>query len=164
MVLHASLASAQGRRRFINRLVAASRDGERVVPDLVTDERGMVAAVFPAKPDSRIYYLERVSADETEGVRVLVLRPNRTKRLARNPVKLMQGEPYEITASPQAFVQLKRSGRMPLPQRVPKARVGGEEPTTARGATIIGRPTRPTYIRNPSAHECADGGQAHRPR
>lgn len=104
MVLHASLASAQGRRRFINRLVSASRDGERVVPDLVTDERGMVAAVFPAKPDNRIYYLERVSADETEGLRVLVLRPNRTKRLARNPVKLMQGEPYETTASPQAFV------------------------------------------------------------
>ncbi len=104
MVLHASLASAQGRRRFINRLVSASRDGERVVPDLVTDKRGMVAAVFPAKPDNRVYYLERVSADETEGVRALVLRPNRTKRLARNPVKLMEGEPYETSASPQAFV------------------------------------------------------------
>ena len=104
MVLHANLASAQGRRRFINCLVSASRDGERVVQDLVTDERGMVAAVFPAKPDNRVYYLERVSADETEGGRLLVLRPNRTKRLTRNPVKLMQGEPYETSASPQTFV------------------------------------------------------------
>lgn len=104
MVLHANLASAQGRRRFISNLVSASRDGERVAPDLVTDKRGMVAAVFPAKPDNRVYYLERVNADETEGVRLLVLRPNRTKRLTRNPVKLIQGEPYETSASPQAFV------------------------------------------------------------
>lgn len=104
MVISANLSTAQRRRRFINRLVSASRDGERVIPNVVVDDRGVVAAVFSAKPDSRVYYLERVSADETEGVRLLVLRPNRTKRPTRDPAKLLEGEPYETSASPQAFV------------------------------------------------------------
>jgi hypothetical protein len=104
MVIRPDLSTAKSRQQLVAQLATAIQNNDRVGSDLLLDEQGLVAAIFTAKPDNRVHYVERVDRDEPNGIRALVLRPNRTKRLTRNPVKLAQGDPYETTASPQAFV------------------------------------------------------------
>jgi hypothetical protein len=104
MSYNANLATARGRRQVLSKLVSACRSGDQIPHGLASDEHGLVATIFTAKPDNRLYYLERVTADEIEGVRAMVIRPNRTRRISQNPMKLAQGELYETTASPHVFI------------------------------------------------------------
>lgn len=104
MGLIPALQTPPGRRSFIRSVISAFERDDQIGSDLVVDGDGLVAAVFTAKPDRRLYYVERLDSDATDGVRCLVVRPNRSRHLTQDPMELARGNPYESRISPQAVV------------------------------------------------------------
>jgi len=104
MVLSPTLQTPAGRRSFIRSIISAFERDDPIGSDLVVDEDGLLAAAFTAKPDRRLYYIERLHPAATDGVRCLVVRPNRSRQLTQDPMELARGNPYESRISPQGFV------------------------------------------------------------
>lgn len=61
MTLTATLQTASGRRSFIRSIISAFERDDPIGSDLVVDEEGLLAAGFTAKPDCRLYYIERLN-------------------------------------------------------------------------------------------------------
>lgn len=104
MGLTPALQTASGRRAFIRSIISAFERDDPIGSDVAIDEHGLLAAAFTAKPDRRLYYVERLDSATTDGVRCLVVRPNRSRQLTQDPLALARGNPYESRVSPQAFV------------------------------------------------------------
>lgn len=116
MGLDPALQTAHGRRSFIQGVISAFERGDPIGSDVAVDEDGLLAAAFTAKPDRRLYYVEQLDPAATDGVRCLVVWPNRSRQLTQDPLALVRGNPYESRVSPQAFVYALAAGSF-VPRR-----------------------------------------------
>lgn len=104
MSLTPALQTPAGRRAFVRSVISAFERDEPIGSDVAIDEHGLLAATFTAKPDRRLYYVERLDPTATDGCRCLVVRPNRSRHLTQDPMELARGNPYESRVSPKASV------------------------------------------------------------